>query len=260
MSDALAVDQQVGQVVGDEVAHRDRQQPGPDRPGPTVRATAGREGDEAQERAQEQRPGHQSGGAEQVAKATVWDSPSKMIEPVPRATRTIRGVDQVASSRPLANGRRRTTRSSCVPGRGPTPSRQPAEQPEPDREHLALRPPPVAPELGHHRQRERGVADEHDEQRRVAGDRTSSSQTKNARPDTAGQAQAVRQLARGPATEPDAPASARAMSNERGERVEEVPHGPEDRGHDRDPHPAVDPQEQRRPPRRPTSRRRCPGR
>jgi len=42
---------------------------------------------------------------------------------------------------------------------------QPTEQPEPDREGFALGAPLVAPELGHHREGERGVPDEDDEER-----------------------------------------------------------------------------------------------
>ena len=47
--------------------------------------------------------------------------------------------------------------------------RQPPEQPEPDTEGLPVRPPRVAPELRHHRQGERGVADEDDEKEARAG-------------------------------------------------------------------------------------------
>ena len=51
-----------------------------------------------------------------VAKATVCDSPSKMIDAVPSATSATRGISQVASRRPLANGRRRTADRSSASG------------------------------------------------------------------------------------------------------------------------------------------------
>ena len=66
--DPLAVDQQVGQVVGDEVAERDRQQPGADRaetrPSGRPRTRAGRRC--PRKREQQERPLEDAGRAEQV--------------------------------------------------------------------------------------------------------------------------------------------------------------------------------------------------
>ena len=155
--DPLAVDQQVGQVVGDEVADGDRRQARrrsrPSSPArPTTRATPAMI--------------HRNtiritvfwtsaGLPNTVAKATVCDSPSKMIDAVPRATSATRGISHVASSRPLANGRRTTAAASTrvrvlVVGvdaarlggprrRHDAVDRQPVQRPEPDRERLALR-------------------------------------------------------------------------------------------------------------------------
>ena len=51
-----------------------------------------------------------------VAKATVCDRPSKMIDAGAEATSATRGISQVASSSPLANGRRTTAVASTASG------------------------------------------------------------------------------------------------------------------------------------------------
>ena len=77
-----------------------------------------------------------------------------------------------SSSRARA-GRSRTAAGGRGRPRRPAVRREPTEEPEPHRERLAVRAPRVASELGHHREGERGVADEDDEQgrRAAAGDR-----------------------------------------------------------------------------------------
>ena len=68
---------------------------------------------------------------------------------------------QPGSRRPSRNGPAADAPVLVGEGEG----RQPAEEPEPDREDLGVRAPGVAPELRHHREREGRVADEDDEQR-----------------------------------------------------------------------------------------------
>ena len=85
-----------------------------------------------------------------------------MIEETPNATSVTSAADQPGSSSPLPN--ERGVDAALLVDQ--PPMGEPAEEAEPDRERLAVRAPFVAPELGHHRERERRVADEHDEQRR----------------------------------------------------------------------------------------------
>ena len=94
--------------------------------------------------------------------AAVCDRPSKMIDDTPSATSVTSAAVQPGSSRPLPKERR--CDAPVLVDQRQWASRP--SSPEPDRERLAVRAPFVAPELGHHRQRQRGVADEHDEQRR----------------------------------------------------------------------------------------------
>ena len=128
-----------------------------------------------------------------------------------------------------------------------SPVGEAAEGPEPDREGLAVRPPFVAPELGHHRQGQRGVPDQHDEQRRGAGE------DDELEPDVEREADDGR-----PATETlgvvgDRPALDTEPAQDPGadvvegrERIEEVPGRSDQRADDRQSDPAVDPQEERR--------------
>ena len=114
--DPLAVDQQVGQVVGDQVADRDRQQPGADRAETDRPRDREREQhDDAHEREQqdrslEDRPARRT----RSKKLSVCDRPSKMIEETPNATRVTSAADQPGSSRPLPNERGWTRPSSST--------------------------------------------------------------------------------------------------------------------------------------------------
>ena len=164
-----------------------------------------------------------------------------MIDDTPKATSVTSAADQPGSSRPLPNGRRMDPPLLV----DQPPVGEAAEQAEPDREGLAVRPPFVAPELGHHRQGQRRVPDEHDEQRRGAGE------DDELEPDE------EREADRRPASDRDAPGSRRSPSPgrragpapgadvmERRERIEEVPRRSDQRA-DRSP---------ARPSRRPTGR------
>ena len=122
-----------------------------------------------------------------VAKATVCDSPSKMIdagaERDERDPRDLpRRVEQPARERPPDDHRRvdgvgvlvvgvHAARRRGLRGRHHAVDRQAVQRPEPDRERLALRAPLVAPELRHQGQREHRVAGEDHRQGAVAGDR-----------------------------------------------------------------------------------------
>ena len=147
------------------------------------------------------------------------------------------------SSRPVANDRRRTRAGLQVDRE----RREPPEQPEPDRERLPVPPPGVAAELGHHRQRERGVADEDDEQHPRPVHRPDELEPDDEHePDhRRPAAEALRVLRRVPAADPERAGGSRADVVERRERVEPVPDRVEERRDDRDSDPAVDPQEER---------------
>ena len=165
--DPLAVDQQVGQVVGDEVAER-RSAAG------RRRSRRGRRWWRPRRRAARRCRATRRAGAvfrrcpgapNRSKNGCVCDSPSKMIDDTPeRDEGHVRPaparLEQAAPEGPAGD--------APVLVHQP-PVGEPAEGPEPDRERLAVGAPFVATELGHHRQREGGVADDHDEQRGRTG-------------------------------------------------------------------------------------------
>ena len=163
---------QVREVVGDEVAHGDRQQPGTrgrkaDEPGD--QRAAGTD-DDPEERDEEERLGRGRRDAEQRRRSRVWDSPSKMIDPVPSATRTTIAARPAALEEPAGEPRRRTTPSVPAPStsaNGASRPRSPNQTPK----RLAVLAPGVAPELGHHRQGEGGVDDDDQAERPRPGAR-----------------------------------------------------------------------------------------
>ena len=108
--------------------------------------------------------------------------------------------------------------------------RQTTEQPEPHREDLGVGPPRVAPELGHHRERERGVADEHDEEDLWTGLQHELEPDDEREADGGGPATepvwVVGQLPRRDAESPD---DRGTQIVERRERIQEVPDRPDDR-------------------------------
>ncbi len=148
--DALAIDQQVRQVVGDEVADGDRQQAGggradPDEPG----HRQGRGDDDAEEPDQEDGLPGELGQPEQVEPDLGLRQPVEQDRAdAERDDHDIgeapAGLEQTARERPTADA------AVLVDERE---RREPTEQPEPDREDLGVGAPGVAPELGHHRER-----------------------------------------------------------------------------------------------------------
>ena len=267
--DPLAVEQQVGQVVGDEVAHGDRQQPGADRARADQPRTASAAATTRPRNTSSRRVlGPSAGAPNTEANATVCDRPSKMIDPVPRATSTIRGVSQVrddeprrerpAEDGPPVDGIR--IRSAGVPAGRHADRRQPVEGAEPDRERLAARAPGVAAELGHQREREDRVPGEDDGQGWTPGTATSSSQTKNGNPATAGQRRSPSGSGDGaqPWT-PMRPQHPGAHVVEGRERVEPLPDREDQRRDERDARPSRRSTGTAARRRRRTTRRRCPG-
>ncbi len=125
---------------------------------------------------------------------------------------------------------------------------QPPEEPEPDREGLAVRAPRVATELGHHREREHGVADEdHEQRRRPAAGVDELEPDERDEPDgRRPAAEPFRIGGRRPGADAEPAQQPGAQVVERRERVEEVPRRPDERGDEGQPDPAVDPQEERR--------------
>ena len=122
-----------------------------------------------------------------------------------------------------------------------------AEEPEPDAEHVALRAPFVAPELGHHRQAQDGVADDDDEQHARPGiedelEPDHDDEADRGRP-APERGRVLGQLPRSDAQPGDDPGQG-VMDGR--ERVEEVPDRPDDGRQHGQQDPAVDPQEERR--------------
>ena len=121
MQDALAVDQQVGQVVGDQVAEGDRQQAGAgrrdaDRPWPR-RARAS--DDDAEERDEQAPSSRHAGRPEQVEEGLRLRQAVEQDRRRPRApTSVTSALVQPGSSRPLPNDRRRTRPSSSTSANG----------------------------------------------------------------------------------------------------------------------------------------------
>ena len=175
----------------------------------------------------------------------VCDSPSNRIDA--DAERDERDVGR-PSSRARAGRSRTAARRTRPVLVDQARTGEPAEQPEPDRERLAVRAPLVAPELGHHRQRERGVADEDDEQRRRPGLRGRARARRRRRsrwPPASGRARPGSR----PASQPATPsrrrtAAPRSWSVENGSRKCQT--GPTSAQTHRQADPAVDPQEERR--------------
>ena len=110
-----------------------------------------------------------------------------------------------------------------------------------------MRAPLVAPELGHHREREGRVADEDDEERGGSGLDHELQPDEEGEPDDRRPAAEARRVVGGLPAPDVQPAQERGAQVVEGrERVEEVPGRPDDGGDDGQPDPAVDPQEERR--------------
>ena len=125
--------------------------------------------------------------------------------------------------------------------------REPVEGAEPDGERLALGAPLVAAELGHERERQQRVPDEHDRQRRGADHGHELEPHEEDEPrDRGPRADARGQLGERPASDADRAQQPGEDVVERRERVEPLPDREQQRGHERDPDPAEHPQEQRR--------------
>ena len=150
----------------------------------------------------------------------VCDSPSNRIEPTPSAMITTSARVQPGSRRPLRE--RPPADAALLVGEGE--GREPAEQPEPDREHLGVRAPGVAPELRHHREGVGGVADQDDEQGLRAGvehelDPDDDHEADRRRPST----EPLRVVGDLPGRDAEAPDERRTEIVEGRERVQEVP-------------------------------------
>ena len=175
--------------------------------------------------------------------ACVCDRPSKMIDETPERDerhvgRRPAGLEESAPERPGRTSPSSSTRRQC------------ARRPRRRNQTVNVSPsraPFVAAELGHHRQGERGVADEHDEQGRRTRlvdefEPDEAQEPDRRRPPT----ETGRVVGRRPALHAETGQDRGADVMERRERVEEVPDRAEDRAHDRHPDPAIDPQEEGR--------------
>ncbi len=233
--------------MGDEIAGGDRQQAGrggrqPDQ----ARHEERGDHDEAEETGQLEGLDRDSGRSEHL------EPRLGLGEPVEQDRgRPARDEDQVLD--PPAGqeepGRERASRHPALARIADEGRRgEPAEQPEPDAERLAVRPPGIAAELGHHRQRERGVADQDDEQgARPAAVADELEPDEEQQPDDRRPAaEGARVLGDRPTRDTDATGDGRADVVDRRERVEPVPDRTDERGQEREPDPAVDPQEERR--------------
>ena len=186
--DPLPVDEQVGQVVGDEVADGDRRQPRADgAPGHGPSDDERRAGDDPQEHDQdhglldERRVAEDRGEGHRLRQA-VEDDRRGADGDQGDARDLPDGIEQAARERPADDGGRIDRVGVLVvrvdaPGLGglrggrDTVDGEPVQGPEPDREGLALGAPLVPPELGHEGQGEHGVAGEHHGQRPGPGHR-----------------------------------------------------------------------------------------
>src|SRR4051794_4289247 len=242
--DALAVDEQVREVKGDEVTQSDRQEARADRAHPDrPRDREGHQDDDAEERDEQNGLREEPGRPEDVEERLCLRE--AVEDDRGDAERDERHVGSApASFEKPAPERARVDPPVFV---HEAPVCEAAEKAEPDRERLTLRPPLVAPELGHHRDRQRRVSDEHDEQDRRTG------LDDELEPDEEREACRRRPAAdRGgiggdiPALDVQGAQDGGADVVDRRERVEEVPRGPDDRAHDREPDPAINPQEQGR--------------
>ena len=242
--DALAVDQQVGQVVGDEVAERDRQQAGPDgaqpdRPGDRE----GEQDDEAEPGEQDERLDRDAGRAEDVEEGLGLGQAVEDDRGHPeRHERHVR-AGPARLEEPAAE---RAPVDAALLVDQPEPG-EPAEEPEPDREGLASRAPLVAPELGHHRERVGGVPDEDHEQQGRARLHDELQPDEDGEPDRARPAsEPLRVVGRCPALDVGSRQDPGRHVVDRRERVEEVPGRADDRADDGQADPAVVPQEEGR--------------
>ncbi len=121
------------------------------------------------------------------------------------------------------------------------------QQPEPDREHLGIRPPGIAPELGHHGQREGGVADEdHEEDAGSALDDELEPHDDQEPDRRRPRREPGRVLGHVPRADAEPMHDRGTEVMERRERIEELPDRPDERRQQRDAHPAVDPQDEGR--------------
>ena len=160
--DPLAVGEQVRQVVGEEVADGDRKQAGA-RARHTDEAGDGqrRRDDQSQEGKQLERRDGRRRRAEDLEPGCGLRQPVEQDRA--RADRdqhdvfpSPAGLEQACWERPPSESTRFVDQRE---------QREPADEPEPHPERLAVRAPGVAAELGHHRQGQRRIADERDEQR-----------------------------------------------------------------------------------------------
>ena len=166
--DPLAVAEQVRQVVGDEVADRDRKQARPER----------RQTDEPPDEEDDPDDRPKEGEQDDRPWADGWRP-----EDVEEGLRLGQAVED-DRARPERDehderdrpGEAHEPRAERLATDAPPvgvagvdrPRREPSDGPEPDREGLALAPPRVAAELGHRDERDRGVADEDRAERRPA--------------------------------------------------------------------------------------------
>ena len=175
------------------------------------------------------------------------------MPPTDSATRTRAARSAPGSSSPAANdrtlsslGRAGLRGALAAADRGER--REPADQAEPDREHLAVASPGVPPELGHRQDGHHGVRDEHDPE----GPTTARGGHRQLEPDEHGEADDGR-----PAPEPlrvgrrrgagqaDPAQRPGAQPVERRERIEPGPGRSDEGRHEGQPDPAVGPQEER---------------
>ena len=221
--------------------------PAPVAASPTVRNGRCRGADHQDEEPEQQHVATEDARrAEEIEVDRVCDRPSKRIEPTPERDEGHVGPRPTG----LQQADCRMSVGGYVPphppartGRAGPSSRNQTVKVSPLRRHG------VAPELGHHRQREGGVPDGHDEQRWRSRRRptTSSSQMKDGEPDRRRPAaQRFRVLGGVPATDAEAAEGRRTQVMQGRERVQPMPDRPEERGQDRDADPAIDPQEQGR--------------
>ncbi len=159
--DPLPVDQQVGQVMGHQVADRDGQQPGPDRTEADGAGHAeGKQHDDAHEREEDRRPLEDARRTEHVEELL------GLRQPVEDDRRHAERRERDVGARPAGLEQAAAEGSAVDPALlvDEAEPRQPTQEAEPDRERLPVRAPLVPAELGHHRERVGGVPDEHHEQ------------------------------------------------------------------------------------------------
>ncbi len=251
VGDPLAVEQQVGQVVGDQVPDGDRDEARRER-ADADEASDGEGGqpDERQPADEQERLAADGRRAERVEEGL------RLGQAVIEDPGDREGDEGQAREIPLhveESGREPTDREPPrALDRGVSRQRQrrqPTQEPEPDREDLAVPPPGVPPVLGHRDEGQDRVAD-HDQPEGLPAPRRGDRQLQ---PDEAGQADRGRppsetdRVRRRPtARQPDRAESRGQEPMERAERVEVLPDGTDEGAGHGQSDPAVDPQEERR--------------